>query len=118
MLRGEISNKPSPIIAIDYKILAKEEKGKIILKEGAIGWLERNWGFRFIVMIVECFDADKYEFLLSDYVAEVKKFDIGFDLWLWLKQNPQIYKFFTNDTMLYRPMSSICFKHSGWNQRI
>jgi hypothetical protein len=128
VIRGELSNRAAPIIAIDGKILLEQKQKKfqvfrkveMKLLDGAKGWLERTWQARICVVVIgKKAEQEAAKILLQDLVPEIEFFERIADLWAWLGRNPQIVRFYTNDSYLQRINSGINVqRHSGWNQKI
>jgi hypothetical protein len=124
MRRGNISNKPASIIAIDWKILARIKQKRlqnlrsieVEFLDGAYGWLERNYEHRFCAVIVGTPKERRVIKKSMDMVVPLSvQFNEGCDVSVWMKRNPQVIKFYTNDVQL---MCSISTAHSGWNQKV
>jgi hypothetical protein len=124
MRRGELTNQPAPVVAVDWRILATVEpvwgglKRKIMLNEGAKGWIERNWYVRMcVVMIGNKRLRPKVREVVLGVVAEFEWFECFFELRLYLKRNPQIVTMFTSDFSLLS-LDGTVRMFSGWNEVI
>ena len=121
MFRGDISNQPSPVILIDWRVLidpkvslskasselfhnyllfdAKKEGDYFPAKRNAKGWLERNYKQRFCVFSVALEEPFKIavENVLEELVAEIEHFESRDELRDWLRINNQVSLMITND---------------------
>jgi hypothetical protein len=142
MLKGEISNRPAAICAVDYKILLDEKreyawfvkkipelllhksfetlmKRALPIKSGARAWIENAVEEHRVVALSVGVPllARAIDMILGDYVVETFHFDDPPEFRLWLRQTPQVYKVFTNDTRLLG-IDSVTTPHSGWSEKI
>jgi hypothetical protein len=140
MLRGELSNQPAAICAIDYRILLDTKKpmvwfAKTIpnlinstrfenamkkalpLKQGAALWLDRNWERRFAVISVGVSSLGRaIDMVLGDYLAEGYHFEDRNEFRRWILETKQLYKVYTNDPLLLG-MDEIIQRHTGWYEK-
>jgi hypothetical protein len=128
MYRGELSNRAAPMILVDWRILLEEKKKAFQVlrtreyeyKDGAYGWIDRTLDVRICVAIIGKKSKVKGAVeLLLERVAEVEVFENASELWTWLFRNPQVVKFYTNDSSLRRmSYDGLVSSHSGWNQKV
>lgn len=140
MLRGELSSRPQPICAVDWRILVEprypegwfrkmipqlllqagfESRMRALLpmKKGARRWLERNFETRFCAIVVGSEEIlPSIEMVLADHVAEFEFFDDPGELRTWLRQTPEVYRLYTNDPALLG-IDDTTRPHSGWNEK-
>jgi hypothetical protein len=142
MLRGELSNRPAAICAVDYKILIDEKreyawfvkkipelllhksfetlmKRALPIKKGARSWIDSAIEEHRVVAISVGVPllARAIDMVLGDYVVETFHFDDQHEFRLWLRQTPQVYKVFTNDSRLLG-LDGITTAHSGWSEKL
>jgi hypothetical protein len=143
MLRGDISNQPAPICAIDWRVLMQPKDeikdwlsllnllapGKIgftdrvekafPLRKGAKEWLERCWETRFCVVIVGERGTMKVivREVLNKYIADGAYFESLTELRRWLETTPEVYRCYTNDTGWLSVFDDTVRVHSGWNEK-
>lgn len=139
MLRGEISNRAAAICGVDYRILVEEKRSykwfiknipelmftkrfervminALPMKEGATSWLERNRDRRIVsISIGVPFLARTLDMVLGDYIAESYHFDDRDEFRMWLNQNTQVYRVYTNDVELLS-LGDVIIPHSNWNE--
>lgn len=122
MLRGELSNSPAPIIAIDWRILIEAKplsfgRIKYLLKEGAMSWIERQLAYRMTAILVgEYSKENKIKRLLETIVSEVIVFKSAAEAVAWVRRSPEVLWIYTNDSDLLG--LGDCFKtHGGWHER-
>jgi len=141
MLRGELSNRPQAIIGVDYRILLEINmpygwflvkipellldkrfentmRKNIVVKDGAVDWIQSNWERRFATVTVGCeVLAPAIDMILGDYIAESYHFLEVQDFRQWLRITQQVYRVYTNDPVLLG-LDEITQPHSGWVERL
>lgn len=142
MKKGELSNRPAAICAVDYKILLDEKreyawfvkkipelllhksfetlmKRALPIKKGARFWIETAMEEHRVVAISVGVPllARAIDMVLGDYVVETFHFDDQHEFRLWLRQTPQVYRVFTNDSRLLG-LDGITAPHSGWSEKL
>ena len=141
MLRGELSNRPSGICGMDYRILLNEKKtyswfvkyvpelllhksfetrmkNALPFRAGARAWLESNWRKRSVVVSIGVpLIARAIDMIVGDFVAETVHFDDRYEYRAWLQRTPQVYKVLTNDASLVGLYDVTQLFH-GWNERV
>lgn len=124
MRRGDLSNQPAPICAVDFKVLIESKygygwfksaipglllrggfestmKASLPWKQGALMWLERNWERRFMIISVAVPDiVPAIDIVALEKVAETEHFSEPGDLRTWMLQTPEVYRLITNDPAL------------------
>jgi len=140
MLRGELSNQPAAICAIDYRIIldtkkplewfAKKVDTALFSKsfESAIKrflpwkkhaklWLERNWERRLVVFSVGVPMLERaIEMVVGDYIVECYHFRDKYEFRAWIYITKQLYKVYTNDPELLG-LDEIIQQHKNWLER-
>ena len=139
MFRGELSNHSAAICGVDYRVLIEEKRSykwfvknipelmftkrfervmmnALPLKRGAGGWLERNRDRRIVSISVGVpFLARTLDMVLGDYLAESYHFDDRDEFRMWLNQNSQVYRVYTNDVELLA-LGEIVIPHANWSE--
>lgn len=135
MLKGDISNKPSPIVMVDWEVLiepkvslsnlsaevfhnyilfgAQKEKDFFPLRRNAKWWLERNFDHRFLAFTIDVHDNFRraIEPSLFDIVAEIEHFEDRKEYREYLRINNQILVSITNNDLL---LDATTKKFLGW----
>jgi len=107
MRRGELTNAPAPVLAVDWRVLVDARPAwgglsrRYELRDGARGWLERNWKVRVCVLV----DGGETQFkevkkILRDLVAEFASIPIPQEFRIWMRRTPHIFRLYTNDRAL------------------
>ena len=121
MIKGELSNQPSNIILVDWKIIIdpkvslsklssevfhnyslfflKKPEEFFPIKKNAKGWLSRNWEHRFCAYTISLEEPFRIivEPILQDLVAELEHFEDRKEFRQWLKVNTQVLYAITPD---------------------
>lgn len=140
MLRGNLSTRPQPICAIDFRLLLDAPYGygqvgkrlpAMLLagdfdkaasyflpwRPGAKRWLQRNWSTRFMVVSINLVElAPLIDMIFEDVVAETTHFSTREDLREWLPQTPEVYRLFTNDTAIIS-LDGITRRFNRWSEK-
>lgn len=141
MFRGDISNAPDHICAIDYAIFIDDSKytgawykhffakcmvstdfeglvkRALPIRPGAIEWIERNFERRIVVVSFGSPELERAVLIvLEDHVGEFRHFNTRDELRIWLKQTPQVYRLFTNNPLLLGA-DEVTASFSFWNER-
>jgi len=122
MRRGQLSNEPAPVVALDWKILVDAKRRplglgtKLTMREGARRWLEQHWQVRFCVIIA----GDEHlvvrvKEMVKDLAAEFEWFVTPADVRTWLRRSPQVMRLYTNDPALLG-LDSVVREHQGWHE--
>ncbi len=141
MLRGEISNRPAAVIALDYRIILNQRKSylwfvekvpELLLEKGfenamkkalpwrpgARLWLELNEGHRLAVFTVGTpLISRAIEMLVGTHIAECYHFEDRYQFRHWTRVSKNLGKVFTNDPALIG-LDEIIQPHSGWTEEI
>lgn len=141
MLRGEISNRPAAIYAVDYRILVEPKrpyawfvlnvpellfqkgfentmKKAFPWKRGARLWLENHWDKRIAVFSVgEPMVARAIDMRVGDFIAETYHFEDAPEFRLWLNASKHLAKVYTKDVALIG-LDDIVELHTGWTEEI
>lgn len=134
MLRGQLTNQPAPMVLVDWRVLVEVQRAgtffgmrlptklttkfptKLVVKEGARGWIERNWEVRMVVALIGDNGFRKgVEDLLEPFIAEFIYFWSRDEVRMWLHRNPQVLCFYTEDTSLLG-LEDTTRKFSGWHE--
>lgn len=141
MFRGDISNRPAAIIAVDYRILLEEKRGyswfikavpELLLKKGfeskmkkalpwkpgAKLWLETYWEKRFAVFTVNVpIISRAIDMIVGDIIAETYHFHDRYEFRRWTQINQAIGRVYTNDPLLLG-LDGLTQTHSGWSEEV
>ena len=122
MRRGNLTNEPAPIVAVDWRILVRSSsffsgfRTKLEIIDGAREWIERNWDYRFCgVVIGERKLGRRIITVLEHLLAETKYVDNAADLRVWLKRNPEIVCMYTPDVTL-TTLDGVIRPFHGWHE--
>lgn len=138
MLRGQLTNQPAPMVLVDWRVLVEVQgadspfyaklpkrlrralsvrrRQHLVVREGARGWIERNWKVRMAVALIggNGFRKDA-EQLLEPFVSEFIWFWSRDEVRMWLHRNPQVLCFYTEDRSLLG-LEDTTRKFSGWHE--
>lgn len=141
MRRGELSSSSAPVCAVDWRVLLESRVGDgwlgklaiqalaqsnmeafmlraLRLRPGAKAWIERLAPIRILVFSVGVPEAaPAIDLVLRDVVAEMEHFGDRDDFRMWLKQNPQVYRAFTNDRSLANLDGTVRL-FAGWSETL
>lgn len=124
MKRGELSNEPAPVLALEWEILVETStrwlglRTEVALREGAKEWLERNWRFRFVgVLVGEVAAETVIVSVLSEVLAEVRTFPDSTALRTWMARNPQVIRLFVKNRALLG-LGDRTRLFSGWHEAL
>ena len=141
MRKGELTTRPQPVCAVDYRILVEPKYGYgwfthnlpqmlwaagmedrirrlLPIRKGAKWWLERNWEHRFCaVTVAQPLLIPSIKLVLGDYVAEFEHFADPGELSVWLRQTPEVESFYTVDPALLGLDERIRPFH-GWGEKL
>jgi len=141
MVRGELSNRPAGICAVDFRVLLtmkhsyvwfmryvpelllhksfeSKMKSALKFKLGARSWLENNWERRIVVFSVGMPVIGRaIDMIVGDYIAETYHFDDFNEMREWLRLSPQVYKVLTTDTNLLHLDSDLIRLFSTWQEK-
>jgi hypothetical protein len=141
MLRGDISNRPAAIIAVDYRILLEERRGyawfvkmvpELLLhkgfentmkkalpwRPGAKLWLETYWEKRFAVFTVNVpIISRAIDMIVGDVLAETFHFHDRYEFRRWTQINRALGRVYTNDPLLLG-LDELVQPHSGWSEEV
>lgn len=141
MIRGELSNKPAGICAVDFRILIalskpyvwfakylpemlfhksfeRRMRNALPFKIGAKAWLETNYETRIVVFSVGVpLLGRAIDMVVGDYIAETEHFDTRDELRDWIRLTPQVYKVLTSDRKDVGVNDDIVTFFTGWHTK-
>lgn len=141
MFRGDISNRPAAIIAVDYRILLDKRESylwfvkrvpELLLQKGfentmkkalpwrpgAKLWLDLYWEKRFAVFTVNVpLISRAVDMIVGDVIAETYHFENKFEFRRWTQINKALGRVYTNDPALLG-LDELIQPHSGWTEEI
>lgn len=134
MLRGQLTNQPAPMVLVDWRVLVGVQRTeqflgiklptklstklptKLEVKEGARGWIERNWEVRMVVALIgDNGFRSEVEELLEPFASEFIYFWSRDEVRMWLHRNPQVLCFYTEDQTLLG-LDDNTRRFSGWHE--